>query len=178
MTRRIAPALALALTLVTAVVASADRGALQNFRAHLTGDGEVPARDSGAAGQSKLQLDRSGEALAYKLVCSNIDNVVAAHIHLGPPEANGPVVAFLAGPLPPGGGAQNGVLGEGTITEANLVGPLAGQDLDALMAEIRAGNAYVNTHTNDGIAPTNTGPGDFPGGEIRGQLAIGGPPAG
>jgi hypothetical protein len=25
-------------------------------------------------------------------------------------------------------------------------------------------------HTNDGVAPTNTGPGDFPGGEIRGQV--------
>jgi hypothetical protein len=25
-------------------------------------------------------------------------------------------------------------------------------------------------HTNDGVAPANTGPGDFPGGEIRGQI--------
>jgi hypothetical protein len=25
-------------------------------------------------------------------------------------------------------------------------------------------------HTNDGVAPPNTGPGDFPGGEIRGQV--------
>ena len=32
------------------------------------------------------------------------------------------------------------------------------------------GNAYVNLHTNDGIAPTNTGPGDFPGGEVRGDI--------
>jgi hypothetical protein len=37
-------------------------------------------------------------------------------------------------------------------------------------AAIEAGDAYVNVHTNDGVAPTNTGPGDFPGGEIRGQL--------
>jgi hypothetical protein len=27
-------------------------------------------------------------------------------------------------------------------------------------------------HTNDGVAPTNTGPGDFPGGEIRGQIRL------
>jgi hypothetical protein len=33
-----------------------------------------------------------------------------------------------------------------------------------------AGNAYVNVHTNDGVDPTNTGAGDFPGGEIRGQI--------
>jgi hypothetical protein len=25
-------------------------------------------------------------------------------------------------------------------------------------------------HTNDGVAPPNSGPGDFPGGEIRGQI--------
>jgi len=28
-------------------------------------------------------------------------------------------------------------------------------------------------HTNDGVAPTNTGPGDFPGGEIRDQVGGG-----
>ena len=40
---------------------------------------------------------------------------------------------------------------------------------DALR-QIRNSNAYVNIHTNDGVAPTNTGPGDFPGGEVRGQF--------
>ena len=38
------------------------------------------------------------------------------------------------------------------------------------VALIENGNAYVNVHTNDGVAPVNTGPGDFPGGEIRGQV--------
>jgi hypothetical protein len=33
----------------------------------------------------------------------------------------------------------------------------------------------VNVHTNDGIDPTNTGAGDFPGGEIRGQIRLAGP---
>jgi hypothetical protein len=42
---------------------------------------------------------------------------------------------------------------------------------DALR-QIRSGNAYVNIHTNDGVAPTNTGPGDFPGGEVRGQFEV------
>ena len=35
---------------------------------------------------------------------------------------------------------------------------------------IDAGSVYVNVHTNDFVDPPNTGPGDFPGGEIRGQL--------
>jgi hypothetical protein len=38
------------------------------------------------------------------------------------------------------------------------------------MTAIKAGNAYVNVHTSDGVDPGNTGPGDFPGGEIRGQI--------
>ena len=47
---------------------------------------------------------------------------------------------------------------------------LAGHPLSDLIDALRLGNAYVNVHTNDGVAPTNTGPGDFPGGEIRGQF--------
>jgi len=47
---------------------------------------------------------------------------------------------------------------------------LDGGTLADLLDAIDAGIAYVNVHTDDGIAPTNTGPGDFPGGEIRGQL--------
>jgi hypothetical protein len=39
-----------------------------------------------------------------------------------------------------------------------------------LLDAMRAGLTYVNVHTNDGVGAVNTGPGDFPGGEIRGQL--------
>ena len=56
------------------------------------------------------------------------------------------------------------------ITEANLAGPLAGKPLADLVALLQSGNAYVNVHTNDGVDPANTGPGDFPGGEIRGNF--------
>ena len=96
--------------------------------------------------------------------------MVAAHIHLGAPGVNGAIVAFLYGAVPAGGGAENGVLSTGTITAADLIGTLAGQPLSALVGEINAGNAYVNVHTNDGQDPTNEGPGDFPGGEIHGQM--------
>ena len=62
------------------------------------------------------------------------------------------------------------MIAKGEITSANLMGSLAGQPLSALINQINAGNAYVNIHTNDGVAPADTGPGDFPGGEIRGQI--------
>jgi hypothetical protein len=142
-----------------------------NFVAHLDGGNEVPPAETFATGQAVFQLSSDGSALDYKLIVANIDNVVAAHIHLAPAEANGPVVAFLAGPFPPAGGAIDGILAEGTITAGDLIGPLAGQDLSVLVAAIRSGGTYVNVHTNDGVDPTNTGPGDFAGGEVRGQIA-------
>jgi hypothetical protein len=147
----------------------------QEFRDAPHRRGEAPPRDTQATGQAVFQLNEEETELSYRLILANIDNVVAAHIHPGVTGVNGPVVAFLAGDFPPGGGRVSGVLGEGTITSANLVGPLAGRDLSVLVAAMRSGGTYVNVHTNDGIDPTNTGPGDFPGGEIRGQIRTAGP---
>jgi CHRD domain len=143
----------------------------RQFNTHLTGAEEVPARETNAQGQANFKLSKDETALDYGLNVANINNVVAAHIHVGEKGTNGPVVAFLFGPAPAGGGPTNGVLATGTITGADLIGPLAGQPLSALIDEIRVGNTYVNVHTNDGVDPPNTGPGDFPGGEVRGQIA-------
>jgi hypothetical protein len=140
------------------------------YNAHLKGRNEVPVRDTRAAGNAVFHLSDDGTELEYKLIVANIENVVAAHIHLGPEGVNGPVVAFLYGMVPPGGGRIQGPIATGTITAADLIGPLAGQPLSALVAAIEAGNAYVNVHTDNGVAPPNQGPGDFPGGEIRGQM--------
>lgn len=163
--------LAISLAALTAIPGTALAGPpAQNFGTHLSGDEEVPPRETPAQGQSTFKLSADGESLDYRLIASNIENVVASHIHIGPAGSNGPVVAFLYGPAAPGGGRTSGVLAEGTITDADLVGPLAGQDLDDLVAAMRAGNTYVNVHTNDGDNTPNEGPGDFPGGEIRGQI--------
>jgi hypothetical protein len=161
---------AVALTLALALVPSAAGAGSGNFRAHLTGDEEVPANESLAQGQAIVEVNEDDTEISYRLIASNIENVVASHIHVGAAGVNGPVVAFLFGNVPAGGGRTDGVLATGTITAADLVGPLVGQPLSVLIDEIESGNAYVNVHTNDGIAPANTGPGDFPGGEIRGQL--------
>lgn len=101
---------------------------------------------------------------------ANIENVVGAHIHLAASGANGSIVVGLYGSGTAGGGRFSGTLAEGVITEADLVGPLLGHSPADLTAAMEAGNTYVNVHTNDGVAPTNTGPGDYPGGEISGQL--------
>jgi hypothetical protein len=138
---------------------------------HLKGENEAPvARETQAEGQAIMKVSEDGQSISFKLIASNIDNVIAAHIHVGSPTVAGPVVVFLYGTAPSGAGRHDGILSEGTFTAANFVGPLAGRPFAALLAEMAAGNTYVNVHTNDGVAPTNTGPGDFPGGEIRGQI--------
>jgi hypothetical protein len=142
----------------------------RNATADLSGGEEVPARATRARGNAVFHLSEDGTELSYKLIVANISNVVASHIHFGPAGANGPVVVFLFGPVAAGGGRVQGVLAEGTVTAANFVGPLAGATMADLVTLMQSGGAYVNVHTNDGVAPTNTGPGDFPGGEVRGQI--------
>lgn len=171
--RLLVPLLLVTMTAVSGPASAGPRG--QNFGTHLSGGEEVPARETRAQGQAKFQLSADESTIEYRLIASNIENVVASHIHVGAAGTNGPVVAFLFGNVSPGGGRTDGVLATGTITEADLIGPLAGQPFDALIEEMRAGNTYVNVHTDDGVAPTNTGPGDFPGGEIRGQIEAHGP---
>ncbi len=142
----------------------------RNAAVPLSGDEEVPARETRARGTAIFHRDDDGVTMHYKLIVANIENVVASHIHVGAAGANGPVVQFLFGPAPAGGGRLNGVIAEGSFTAASFVGPLAGQSMDALVDAMIAGNTYVNVHTIDGVAPTTTGPGDFPGGEGRGQI--------
>jgi hypothetical protein len=166
----------IALTaLLAAGLAGAQPPAARNFVAHLDGGQEVPVRETRATGEAVFQLNADETTLTYRLIVANIENVVAAHIHLGVAGVNGPVVVFLAGPFDPGGGRVDGIIGQGTITSANFVGPLAGMDFSVLVAAMRAAGTYANVHTNDGVAPANTGPGDFPGGEIRGQISPAGP---
>jgi hypothetical protein len=150
-----------------------------NFGTPLSPDHEVmPAgvvNTSTAVGNAIFQLNADGTELWYKLIVANIENAFMAHIHRGAPGTNGPIVVWLypstaTTPGPLGGGRIQGVIAEGTITAANFIGTLAGQPMSELLALIESGTAYVNVHTNDGVAPTNSGPGDYPGGEIRGPI--------
>jgi hypothetical protein len=141
----------------------------------MTGHEEVPMRPTRALGLALVGADSEAQTVRYQLHVANIRNVIAAHIHLAPVGENGPVVAMLAGPFAPGGGRRLGQLSSGTLEASDLSGPLAGHSIDDLIEAIATGQAYVNVHTDDGVAPPNTGAGDFPGGEIRGQLMFVGP---
>jgi hypothetical protein len=166
MRRTIVLVVMLALGLL-AVAPSAVAG--DNFVATLSGGQEVPARDTQARGVATFKLREGGTALAFKVNVANIDNVFAAHIHCGAVGVNGPVgVTLFMGS--PAGGAVNGTLAAGTITAPDAGNGCGWADLAAVLAAMGSGATYVNVHTNDGVEPPNTGPGDFPGGEIRGQV--------
>jgi CHRD domain len=168
------------LALLVAGVVGAATAAF-NFNSPLEGSQEVPPRVTPASGNAIYRLNEDGTALRYKLIVEDITNVTQAHIHDGRPGSNGPIIVWLypstaaREALPGGGGPIEGVIARGTIREADLVGTLEGQPLSALVALLRNGGAYTNVHTNDGVDPTNQGPGDFPGGEIRGQIKANGP---
>ena len=141
------------------------------YWAPLRSSNEVPANSSEALGQAVFRLNAAGTVLSYDLVSQKISNIVAAHIHIAPQGVNGPIVQFLYGMVPAGGGPQvDDVVARGTIDGSGFSNTLQGRPLSELIAAIEAGNAYVNVHTNDGVASTAGQPGDLPGGEIRGQI--------
>ena len=148
-----------------------------NFNTHLTGDEETPPNASPAQGQAVLRVSDDGLSVDFQLIASNIDNINQAHIHCGPPGVAGPIRIWLfpnigtsGTALPPGSGPHNGVLASGTFHPAGVTCPaVAGNPSMPVLDAIRAGLAYVNVHTNAG-AGMPPGPGNLPGGEIRGQL--------
>ena len=68
---------------------------------HLSGGQEVPANASQGQGQAIFRLSDDRLSLDYKLIASNIDNVVVSHIHLAPLGENGPVVVCCTAPWGP-----------------------------------------------------------------------------
>src|SRR5439155_864648 len=98
---------------IAAKSAAPDVPAPLNFVAHLTGASEVPSHETPAVGEVKFQLSPDGTRLEYRLISSNIHNVIASHIHLAPAGVNGPITVFLFGNVPPGGGRTDGVLAHG-----------------------------------------------------------------
>jgi len=125
--------------------------------------GTAAGTDSDAIGQAILKLDPEAQSVSYQLKVLGIENVTMAHIHIASePGGDGSPAVWLYPSAPPAQlipGKFRGVLGEGTFSAADLVGPLAGGSLDDLILAIQENRAYVNVHTEQ-----------FPPGEIRGQL--------
>ncbi len=140
------------------------------FDAELSGENSVPAVATGAEGDVDLEYDRDDDKLEYEIELEDIENVTQAHIHLGGPDENGPVVVTLlrftenvdgsgeGEPFTPNDDFEK----EGIITADDIIarGGFNGS-LGALIDAMRQENAYVNVHT---VAN--------PDGEIRGQIDV------
>ncbi|MBA4179832.1 MAG: hypothetical protein C0506_04515 [Anaerolinea sp.] len=145
--------LGLALVLASAPPTSAQTAPSANIKQiTLTGGEENPPTTANAIGyfsgtltDGKLEFDLSAVG----------PELTAAHIHAAAKGANGAVVAFLFGPADPAVGALHPT---GTITQANLVGPLAG-NWKGFADAMAKGELYVNVHSKAN-----------PGGVIRAQI--------
>lgn len=143
---RLLLALAVLVTLAPASAAAPQPTQLESFVTLLRGDAVVPPVPSRGAGVASFLHTAGQSEISTSLGAVVIGSVTGAHLHLGAVGENGPVVADLA-------------VGQGRLSAADLRGPLAGADLDALLELMRSGGVYVDVHTLR-----------FPDGELRGQV--------
>ena len=153
-----------------------DRDRANRLSARLLGINEVPSVSTGATGSLKATISKDEQSIEYELTFTGLQGVVAqSHIHIARPNVNGGIVLWLCQGTSRAPAAVAALTPEcpqegtvtGTLTNANIT-PVATQqiganELDEIIALIRAGAAYANVHT----APS-------PGGEIRGQVRVGG----
>ncbi|MRN62154.1 MAG: CHRD domain-containing protein [Nitrosopumilales archaeon] len=133
----------------------------QHFTAKLSGANEVPSITSAASGMAAFDLNAAGTQMKYTLNVTNINHVIAAHIHMGSSTANGPTVVNLFIPSK-ATGKVDGTLAQSSINSTSLIGPLKGKQMTDLISLINGGKAYVNVHTTQN-----------PPGEVRGQMSSG-----
>ena len=142
------------------------------FNATATGAEEVPPRASTAVAKVNVKLNREAGTASFNLrVTEAIENVLQAHLHRGVTGTNGPIAVWLYPAAPPASlipGTTEGTLAKGEWTPASLCySPTApycvngAGDWDHFVADLEAGNLYLNLHTTA-----------FPGGEIRGQVGV------
>lgn len=156
--------------LLLATGARAQGGALS---ADLTGYQEVPAISTRASGIFSGTLNEAETSFDYAISWNQklTSTVTQAHIHFGQLGVNGGIVVFLCtnlgnGPVgtqacPTGAGGVSGTIGSMDVIAGAAMQGITAEQFGKVVRALRAGAAYANVHTTD-----------FPGGEIRGQVAL------
>lgn len=168
----------LALILISAlgVAPSVSRATPITFRAHLVGALEVPPSGSPGTGSAEVVIDPTAETMHVDVAFSGLEaGTTASHIHCCLPSPfETDVNAIVATTVPFFPGFPLGVTSGTYSHDFDLTDPasynpafvtahggtVAGAEA-ALVAGIEDGLSYLNVHTTM-----------FPGGEIRGFLAI------
>ena len=162
--------LVIALVIATALLPAQATYAVPTFAGNLTGAHEVPPVTSLGTGLATVVLDPTAQTIQVNATFSGLtSNDVAAHIHCCAPLGTNAgvattVPAFPGFPLGVTSGTYSSVVFD--LTQPTIYNPafvtLEGGLLQAeaaLIAGIENEMTYLNIHT-----------GNFPGGEIRGQL--------
>ena len=126
------------------------------FTATMNGANETPALPAATTATGEATFTVMGHLLSWEVSVENINNVSAGHIHFGAAGTPGGVMVSLSPTT--GSYTAKTVIASGSLTV-----------VDSVLVHMRAGEAYVNIHTSDASLPGNNTPGDYPGGEIRGQ---------
>lgn len=173
---------ALALAAAMLVAAPLAHASLIHLHANLSGANEVPPNASLGTGVADLDLDTTAQTLAGHIVFSGLGfPTTAAHIHccLASPFLTGVnvgvatvVPAFPGFPLGVMSGTDDFLLSLNSTSAYNSAfvtaqGSLANAEA-AFIAGLIAGETYLNIHAAL-LGPPVTG---FPGGEIRGFVAV------
>ena len=144
----------------------------RDARATLTGYQEIVSPTAGAVStvaRGTFRASVNSSTIRYTLRYQGIEGgaVLFAHIHFAQQHTNGGVSAFLCGGGDKPACPATGGTVEGVIDAADVVGPaaqgIAAGQFAELVRAMRAGATYANVHS-----PT------YPGGEIRGQIRLGG----
>ncbi|GJL76582.1 CHRD domain-containing protein [Nitrosomonas sp.] len=139
------------------------------FEADLSGAQEVTSPAGGVVtdttGAITVEFDKALTKVQFRIAVRNGTGITQAHFHCAPAGVNGPVVAFLFGPVDPPVDVSNGAL-EVTLDNSDIIPPETMDACDvplnniaSLAFAMRAGKIYANVHSAT-----------FPAGVIRGQL--------
>lgn len=132
----------------------------------LKGSNLVPTVTTNVNGTAFMSVeDRGGVVndIQYVVVLHDIGmkgllGTAGAHIHCGMAGSNGPVVAYLAYPIP-GGVNGSSYAFNGVLYADDIIDNTCGATLAELVSSLISGDAYVNVHSNVN-----------PNGEVRGDI--------
>jgi hypothetical protein len=151
---------------------SAAQASTITYFTNLSGANEVPATGSNATGTASITVDNVANTIMFNVAFSGLgSNDTAAHIHCCQPLGTNAGVATVMPSFP---GFPLGVTSGSFVNQVfsltdlafynpafvNANGGTAASAEAALLTGMAGGQTYFNIHTSN-----------FPGGEIRGQLA-------
>lgn len=103
-------------------------------------------------GDATFRVLPGDAGINYRISADQIRGVIAIELQLVPladEDEEDLIVADLLSRTNIGSGTIRGIVARGTLRSRDLLGPLAGQDMEELIREIEFGNVYLVIYTDD-----------------------------